>query len=301
MKKLAPIFVCIAGTLWGSMGIFVRRYNASGLASMEIVALRCIITAIIMFFVLFIYDKKMLRIRFRDIWCFVGTGILSIVFFNYSYFKAISMTSLAVAAILLYTAPAFVMLLSYFLFREKITKVKLLSLIATFIGCVLVTGILSESTTINAAGVLAGLSAGLGYALYSIFSRFALERGYGSLTISFYTFLFASVGCLFLADLKKTTEIAFYDTCMVIFSIAFALISTVLPYIIYTVGLSFMENGKAAVIASVEPVVATLLGVFLFHEKMSGISIVGMLLVLGAVAGCNLEKKADKAFKTEGI
>lgn len=294
MKKSAPFFVCLAGILWGSMGIFVRRLNQLGLAAMDIVALRSFTTVLIMFAVLLIYDRKLFRIRIRDIWCFIGTGILSIVFFNYCYFKAITMISLSAAAILLYTAPAIVMLLSRVLFKEKFTKVKLISLSATFAGCVLVTGILGDSAALNGAGILAGLGAGLGYALYSIFSRYALERGYSSLTISFYTFLLAGISSIFLTDIRKIISVSFSSVGITAFSIAFGLVSTVLPYIIYTIGLAYMENGKASIIASVEPVVATLLGVFLFDERMTVTGVLGTLLVLGAIVMCNLKRFEPK-------
>ena len=121
MKKIAPLFVLMAGVLWGSMGIFVRALNEEGLFSMDIVALRAIVAALSMLVFLVIFDKKLLRIKLKDIWVFLGSGIGSILFFNYCYFKAISLTSLSLAAILLYTAPAIVMFLSFILFNERFT------------------------------------------------------------------------------------------------------------------------------------------------------------------------------------
>lgn len=290
MKKPAPIFVLLAGILWGMMGIYVRRLNAAGFTTIEIVAVRSVVTALLLFLVLFFYNREMLKICIRDIWCFAGTGILSIVFFNYCYFKAITMTSLSVAAVLLYTAPAIVMILSAVFFHEKITAVKLTSLVATFIGCVLVTGLVGSTESLNAAGILVGLGAGLGYALYSIFSRFALERGYHSLTISFYTFVFASIGVLPLADVQKIYGACVEDIGMLGFYLVFALVSTVIPYILYTLGLTALENSKASIIASVEPVAATVLGIVLFHEKMTVNIVTGIVLVLGAIVIC-----ADKS------
>lgn len=286
MKKPAPIFVLLAGILWGMMGIYVRRLNAAGFTTIEIVAVRSVVTALLLFLVLFFYNREMLKICIRDIWCFAGTGILSIVFFNYCYFKAITMTSLSVAAVLLYTAPAIVMILSAVFFHEKITTVKLISLVATFIGCVLVTGLVGSTESLNAAGILVGLGAGLGYALYSIFSRFALERGYHSLTISFYTFVFASIGVLPLADVQKIYGACVEDIGMLGFYLVFALVSTVIPYILYTLGLTALENSKASIIASVEPVAATVLGIVLFHEKMTVNIVTGIVLVLGAIVIC---------------
>ena len=120
LKKAAPFLILLAGILWGSMGLFVRTLNSLGLASMGIVSLRAIVTAISMLVFLLIFDRSRLHIRLRDLWCFLGTGILSIIFFNYCYFSAIMLTSMSVAAVLLYTAPAIVMILSFFLFGENL-------------------------------------------------------------------------------------------------------------------------------------------------------------------------------------
>lgn len=287
MKKFSSILILVAGILWGSMGLFVRNLNTYGLVSMEIVGLRASVTTLAMFLFLFIFDRKLFKIHWKDIWCFTGTGICSIVFFNYCYFKAITLTSLSVAAILLYTAPAMVMVFSYILFREKFTKRKLVSLVMTFIGCVLVTGILTDTGTIQISGILVGLGAGLGYALYSIFSRYALERGYASLTITFYTFLIATIGTFFFADMKKVVNVATGSGHMLLFCLAFGILCTVVPYLTYTLGLQYVENGKASIIASIEPVTATLLGVFLFQEKITVTGILGVILVLAALMICN--------------
>lgn len=291
MKKFAPIFILLAGVLWGSMGIFVRKYNAHDMSSMEIVALRAVVTVVMMFVFLMIYDRKLLKIRIKDIWCFIGTGLLSIIFFNFCYFKAITMTSLSVAAVLLYTAPAIVMILSAILFKEKLTGIKVLSLIATFVGCIFVTGVIGSGESLSIPGILTGLGAGFGYALYSIFSRYALERGYHSFTISFYTFLIATVGVLPFTDCVKLCEVCCTSVGMFAFTILFGLISTILPYIFYNFGLVHIENGKASIIASVEPVVATLFGVVLFNEELTFNTVIGVILVLGAIIVCNINLK----------
>lgn len=283
MRRAAPFFILLAGALWGSMGLFVRRLNRAGLSSLEIVALRAVVTFAALLLFLLICDRKLLKIRLKDVWCFLGTGICSIVFFNYCYFKAITMTSLSVAAVLLYTAPAMVMVMSYFLFHERFTKVKVLALALTFLGCVLVTGIAGSSDTLSSSGILVGLGAGFGYALYSIFGKFAIERGYHSLTISFYTFLAAAAGAIPLADIKTLGNVVMKDCSMFLFALVFGLISTVIPYLTYTIGLKYMENSKASIIASVEPVVATLLGILVFHESMTFSGLLGMLLVLFSI------------------
>lgn len=285
---LGIFFILLAGTCWGSIGIFVRHFNSLNLVSMDIVAVRSVFTVIFMAIFLAIYDRKLLKIRFRDIWCFIGTGIISMVFFNYCYFRLIEISSLSVAAVMLYTAPVFVMLMSAVLFHEKITPVKVVALIATFVGCCCVTGVVGSKVHLSLPAILLGLGAGLGYALYSIFGRFALERGYHSFTINLYTFFFAALACAPLVDIGKIFSVCASSVSMGVFSVLCGLITTVIPYITYNFGLAGVETGKAAIIASIEPVVATLIGVFVFHENLTTGNVIGIALVLAAIVMCNL-------------
>lgn len=290
--KAASGGIIVAGVLWGTMGLFVRGLSADGFSSMEIVALRVLAALLLMAIVILLYNKKLFRIRLRDCWCFVGTGVFSLTFFNFCYFQTIVMTSMSIAAILLYTAPIIVVLLSAVLFKEKINGKKIGAMLLAFLGCVFVTGMIGgEGLVISPLGILFGLGSGLGYALYSIFSRYAIERGYESFTISFYTFLFAVVGTLFLIPVQETAlKLAGGNTGRDLLLICgIALIATVLPYILYTFGLSHVENGKASIMASIEPIVATLLGIFVFGEHMTAVGALGVLLVLAAIVLLNLK------------
>lgn len=286
-RGLAVPAILTAGSLWGTMGLFVRVYNARDLRSMDIVAIRAVSAVIAMFLFIMIQKRDLFKIRLKDIWCFFGTGIGSIMFFNYCYFTTISLTSMSVAAVLLYTAPAIVMILSRLLFGEKFTVRKITALVLTFIGCIFVTGIAGDASALNIAGILTGLGSGLGYALYSIFSRYAIERGYHSLTISFYTFLIAAVVTMPFVNALGIVTVTVSSLWMVVFFLVFGVVSTVLPYTLYNYGLNTIENGKASIIASVEPLVATLLGIIIYHEKMSVGGVAGMVLILGALVLCN--------------
>lgn len=288
MKKYAILSILMSGILWGCMGLFVRTLGGVGLTSMDIVFLRAVVTAAVMILFLLIYDRKKLIIKLKDIWCFLGTGIASITFFNYCYFKCMTVASLSVAAVLLYTAPAIVMVLSYFLFRERFSVKKAISLVMTFAGCVLVTGVLGGDGVINAKGVLYGLGAGLGYALYSIFSRYALERGYNTFTITCYTFIVSALATLFFTDVHRVIGVACMDARTIALSVALGIVCTVAPYILYTLGLSHVENGQASIIASIEPVTASVIGVVVFDEKMRAQGVIGMVLVIVALVICNM-------------
>ena len=293
-KTSSILLVLAAGCMWGCMGLLVRPLNGIGLVTMDICFLRGFVTFTVMLAGLLLFDRNALKIKLRDIWCFIGTGALSVSFFNFCYFKTITLTSLSVAAVLLYTAPAFVMIMSFFLFKENMTKRKVAALIVAFVGCVLVSGIVTGGGDLNAKGILVGLGAGFGYALYSIFSRYALQRGYNSITITFYTFLFATLCTIFLVDVSSIFNIVETNPQIGVYGAFMILFVTLFPYLCYTKGLSGMENGTASVIASVEPVMATVLGILIYKEEMTIVNAFGMILVLVSIVMLNCNGKKDR-------
>ena len=293
MKKYV-ISVLAAGCLWGFMGFFTRTLAGIGVDSTGAILLRCAIAAMLFAATILLTDPRQFRVKPKDFWCFFGSGVCSLLFFTYCYFQAITLMSLSTAAILLYTAPSIVMVLSLFLFKEKITVRKLLALVLAFAGCCLVSGIVSSEKALTATGLLYGLGSGVGYALYSIFARFALDRGYTSNTVNFYSCLLASIGAGLIWGVSEPVGAMFSAWGNFGLCVAAGLITCYLPYLLYTYGLTGLETGKASILASVEPVVATLVGIFVFHESMTLMSAAGVLCVLFAVALLNLKQKTPE-------
>ena len=135
------LLIIIAGIFWGSMGIFVRRLNTFGFTSIQIVSIRITLAAIVFAALMLIKDRGRGRPAPRDIPLFLGLGLGSILFFTVCYFTAITILPLSTAAILLYTSPVWIMLMSVVFFRERLTAKKLTALALAFGGCVLVSGI----------------------------------------------------------------------------------------------------------------------------------------------------------------
>lgn len=281
------LFVIIASVFWGSIGIFSRYLSALGLSSSDVIILRCGLAAIFFAITILLKNPSEFKIKLKDIWCFIGTGIFSLLFFTYCYFEAIERMSLSVAAILLYTAPSIVSVISVYTFKEKFTKRKFLALILSFSGCCFVSGLFTGLNNINFIGVLFGLGSGFGYALYSIFARFALDRSYSSATINLYSCLFAAIGASIIwgSDMAVAVLVSSVPNFLVCLALGF--FTCYLAYLLYTIGLSGMEAGRASVMASLEPVVATVFGVVLFKEALTVYSIVGIVLVLSAIIVLN--------------
>lgn len=296
MKKTASVCIIMAGILWGTMGIFVRKLGTYGFTSIQIAALRIMVGALIFLPVTAVTDRTKLKIRIRDIGWFLGLGIASILLFTVCYFKTISMASLSVAAILLYTSPIMVMLMSLFLFHEKMTLRKAAALAMAFAGCILVSGV-GGAGNISAAAVGTGLLSGFGYGLYSILGTYVLRK-YSPITVTTYAFLCGGAGAFLICDMPDMAE-KFQRSeekgLLLLLILMTAFVTAVLPYLFYTIGLSSTKASSAAIMASVEPVVATIAGIVVFHETLTPSALLGIVLVLASITILNLAPQAGKA------
>ena len=278
---LSYFYILLAGSLWGVIGLFNRSLSSAGFSSFSIVLVRNIGSLIVLGLIFLIFDRSIFKIKPKHLPYFFGTGIISILLFTLCYFTCQQRCSLATAAILLYTAPTFVVILSAILWKDKVTKRKLAALVITFLGCTFVTGVWSGNFTATLVGILLGIGSGFFYALYSIFARYALKY-YKPLTVTFYTFVFAGIGSLALIRPEELSA-AFMQPKLFVVIAALIIVSTVLPYIFYTRGLSKIDSGKASILASIEPVVASIVGILAFGEPMTISVLLGLLCILVSV------------------
>ncbi len=287
MKNKYAVCVILAGSLWGFMGFFRRTLDTMGISAISCISIRCIFAAALFGLIILATNRSAFKVRLKDTWIFVGSGIVALLVFGVCYFKAMDYMSLSAAAILLYTAPCFVILFSALLFKEALTGQKLAAMVLAFAGCCLVSGI-GGDTMITPTGLALGLTSGVCYALYSIFGRFALNRGYSSLTINFYACVLAAIGATVIGG---TEYLGIITQSASDFGFAFAtgLVTCFLPYLLYTHGLEGLENGKASIMASVEPVVATVVGVAIYGEALTPMSAAGIILVLSAIVLLNVK------------
>ena len=284
------ILIIIAGLFWGSMGIFVRHLNVLGFTSVQVACLRLVTAGILFAVILLIKDPKGFKIKVKDIPLFLALGLVSILFFTCCYFTAIRLMTMSTAAILLYTSPIWVMILAVIFLKEKLTARKVIALILAFTGCVLVSGFGGKVTL---PGILVGLGSGLGYGLYSIFGSFALRK-YSPFTVTCYTFLIAGLGSIAVSDPADLfSKIASADNRLALagFVLLTAVVTAVIPFLFYTLGLNRTTAGRAAVLATVEPAAATLFGVFVMNERIGIASAVGILLVFAAIIVLSIKQK----------
>ena len=279
MQYKAYLAVIAGAALWGSIGIFVRLISNCGVPPLGVVSLRCTAAAILFALYLLCTKPQLLRIRLCEAWIFIGAGFIALAGFNYCNFTCITLSSLAVAALLMYTAPIFVMLMSVIFFGEHLTKNKLLALLLTLAGCTLITGVLEENILINLPVIGYGLASGIGYALYSVFSKLALNRGYAPATVTFYTFCAGALACVSLAGLplQQLQGNGWAGLAGLVLVCSFG------ANLLFTLGLARIPAGHASVLATIEPLVAALIGCFCFNETLSMLKCLGILFICTAV------------------
>lgn len=287
-QNIATFFIIIAGCCWGVIGLFSRSLSNVGLNSTQISLLRSMVLSVTLLLLLSVTDRKKLRIYLKDIWLFIGSGVLSIAFFSVCYFISVEENTLSLAVILLYTAPSIIIVMSRVFFKEKITRKKLSSLIISFMGCFFAVGIFNESVQTSSFGIMVGLGSGIGYALYSIFSRIALKK-YNWITVITYTFLFATIALLPLSDPLEIYTVIRATPSVLAPTLALGWVSTLIPFVLYTKGLEHLEVGKAALLTFVEPLVATMVGVIAFQEEITVFNLGGVLMIILSIIILNVK------------
>lgn len=288
MKKIAVLFPIISGGLWGSAGIFIRKLSDFGLNSYTIISSRVLIALIILFIGILILDKSLLKIKLKDAWVFMASGILGMLGLNFCYNESVNHLSLSLAAVLLSLSPIFVIFIAAILFKEKITLRKISCMLLAILGCVLASGLLENNTgmKLSAIGILIGLLSAFFYALYSVLSKIAMGKGYEALTITFYSLLTLEIILLPFTDWNILKD--FIISAPVnnsIFMLLHSVFTSVLPYVLYTVSLSYIEAGKTSILAAGgEPISAMLLGMLFFSEVPTILSLIGLILTIVALS-----------------
>lgn len=294
MKQLLYLMPIISGAMWGSAGIFVRKLTELGMNSYTVVSVRVVLAVLILAVWLGIYDRNLLKIKLKDLWIFVAGGVVGMFGLNICYNFAISELSLSLAAVLLSLSPVFVLFMAAILFKEKITSKKVICMTIAIAGCVLASGVLESASTMrwSVKGIIVGTIGAFFYGLYGIISKTAMERGYHAFTTTFYCLFMVMLVVIPLTNWKLVNDVVVANPVkMSVFLVIHSLCTSVLPYILYTFSIRYIDAGMASILASGEPVAAMIFGVIFFSEIPTVLSVVGIVLVIVALALLSMPDK----------
>jgi DME family drug/metabolite transporter len=293
-RLVGVLAVGAAASIWGTLGYFAKILYAEGVSFEALVAVRASVGwAAMLLFMLLARGVGNLRVAWRNFLFLVPLGLIGIGVFYLLYFFTVRESTVGTAAILLYSSPAFVSLLAWVFLRETLGVLRVLALALTFGGIFLVVGGYDpEALEVGPLVLATGLLSGLTYGLYSIFGK-PVARHLDPAVILSYALGFGAVLLVLFAlptlDTLVDLTLGSYALLLML-----AVVHTSLAFGLYTVGLKRLDAGQAAIVATVEPVVAGAIGVALLGETLTAPKVLGALLVLAgaALAQVRLEKAA---------
>lgn len=285
-KKIYLILPIISGILYGSSGIFVRTLTQNGIDATTLLFLRFSIAIPVMVIAILATDKKQLKIKLTDIKLLIITA-MGIIGLNILYNIAMNTISLSIAAVLLSSDPVFVLIIAYLIFKEKITKSKVLSIILVLIGCILTTGLIEgNASNVTGIGIIGGIGAAIFWAIYMMGSKKALENGLHTYTILLYSILINTIVLIPFTSFNQITTFVNADIIgNTIFLILHSTLSFAIPYILLTVSIKYMDSGSASIFTSgAEPLAALIFGMLFYSEIPTILMFSGIILTIIALA-----------------
>ena len=273
--------VILAVSIWATLGLFYTALLNLGLSRLSIAFYRAAIAALSLFIILLVRDRSRLKVAVRDLPLLIGFGVIGIAVFYVVQILSVESAGVAVTWVLLYTAPVWIVLFSVIFLHEALTRSKIIAVTLSLIGCALVVKVY-QGAAINVAGILAGLATGLSYAAYTLFSKAASTRGYNTWTFILYGLLFGSICLLPLQSISDLTR-SISAPGAIIWLLLLSCGPTLAAATIFISGLQHVRASNASILATIEPVLATLLAVLFLHETLEPLQLIGAGLILGGV------------------
>ena len=285
MKKIYLILPLLAGMMFGSGGVFVRTLMANGIDSTTLLFLRFSIAILPILIAILVTDRNLFKIYLKDIPLFLVCA-MCIVGLNLCYNESMGSIPLSLAAVLLSLAPIYVLVIAYFAFREKITNKKLICMALAIFGCILMTGVLeTDLSNLPVYGIIAGIGAGLFWAVYLIASKKSIENEKHTFTILIYSIVFISIGLIPFTNFGQITHfISLNPVLVIVFLIMHSTLSFALPYIFSTLSLNYIDSGISSIMLSgTEPFAALIFGLIFYSEVPTFMMSCGFILTIIAM------------------
>lgn len=282
MIKRAYFYIIAAGIFWGTSGLFVAALSPYGFSSLQMTAMRGVVSAVCMSLYCFFSDKKLFKASPFETFLFILSG-LSMFGTASCYYISMQESSVSTAVVLMYTAPIIVMIYSVLFLGEKLTKLKLCAVLLMLLGCALVSGIIG-GFKFSVWGIAAGFMSGISYSSYNILTKIQMRKGARPQSATLYCFIFMAILAVAFCNPAELVTLAAKAPAPIIpLMIGIGVVTTVLPYLLYTFAMRELPAGTASSLGIVEPMSATIFSITLLGEKPDIFSIVGIVLIIGAV------------------
>lgn len=287
MKKATAIFLLLAGCLlWSCIGISSRALYAAGLTPLQVSAVKSGTVAIALGLFLLVTDRSKLRVKKGDIILITILGATKFIS-DTLIFVGQSTIPLSLTVMLQVTYPYYVVLFSIPVFGEHLTRRKVACMAIAAFGCVLATGVLTESGPFEVIGIAAAASAGAVIGINNVSTKMSLNRGYDPETVLFYMFFAGAVISLFVADPISVIGTAASDLSLLGHMLLLGLVFTMLGHLLNLRAMKDMSVSVVSMICLSEIIFTALVGFFAFGENMTVSGIIGMFLIIASIVILN--------------
>lgn len=276
--------VLIATALMSTTGILIKFLLVDyKIAPLNLAFLRVLIVTAALGLGIFLVRRSDFKVQSRHLIYLIIMGVVGVGLHQLAWVSSVNLNGAAVATVLVYINPTIVALVSTRVFGEKLDRIKIIALVLTLSGMILVAQMYDpKNLQLNGLGILVGLATGVTWATYAIIGQF-ISRKYSPWASLFYAFLF---GAILLLPLQLVAgNILGMGTQWTGWGILFflALGPTLVGFGLYTVGLSQIPASVVSLIATLEPVFSIILAFFLFQEVLDFLQLIGAGLILLAV------------------
>ena len=278
-EKSALFSLIFSMMIFGTIGIFRKHIElSSGVLAMA----RGFIGAMFLLFIIALKREKLSKAAIKkNLWFLILSG--AFIGFNWILlFEAYRYTTVATATLCYYLAPIFVIMASPLILKERLSGRKVLCVLVALAGMVFVSGVLQVDFTglAELKGVLFGLGAAVFYASVILMNKKITD-------ISAYDKTIVQLVCaatVLVPYVLLTGELAVAEWSGIGFVLVLVvgILHTGVTYALYFGSMAHLKAQTVAIFSYIDPIVAILLSAVLLQEKMDGLTILGMVLILGA-------------------
>ena len=284
MRKSVAISLILAGCfLWACIGISSRAMYDAGFSPFQVSATKSIVTSLGIGIFLLFYDRTCFKVKKEDIWLILLLGISKFTQ-DFLIFYGQAHITLSLTAMLQLTSPYYVLVFSAFIFRERITTKKIICMVIAAVGCVLATGVLTDSgDNSDTFGIIAAAVAGIAGGVFAMASKGSLNRGYRPHTVLFYMFFVGACISIFFCDPVMMIDICMEDRSILGYALMLGLLFTLVPHFMNLSAMNHMSIVHVTLIGLSEIIFTALVGMVVFDEYLTLSNTIGMVLIIGSI------------------
>ena len=288
--RLGYALAASAATMWALNGSLSRLLLDDGVSALRLAELRGILSFVFLAAALAVARPRLLRIRRQDIPRLAFLGIVGLAGVHATYFFAISRLDVGVALVIQYLGPLILLLWLRLVHRRQLQRSLWGAAVLSVIGCFLVVQAWNPGA-IDGVGLLAAFGAAITFAIYLYSSEQAGHR-YEPVTTLVWGFGFASLFWLVVQPPWSFPFAEFSSAENIALGLGVAVIGTLLTFVCIVAALRHVPASRAAVVATLEPVLAAIIAWPVLGQDLDVAQIAGGLIVVGAVVWVQMQRPA---------